>query len=287
MDQVVGVCAHVDVTLRIQKLAPGLSDPKMSAQDLETFQAQLEQVEQVLKADPSNPELTSLAEELKELISLTEQNLAAANPSKAASSANPTSAAAKSSFSTPVAASSAPANAGKPVWVAGDECLAKYSGDDKWYPARITSVGGSEEKRVYSVVFRGYNSTELVAPNALKRLSPSQMLHYNNTSSALPSSGTKRKLDAEEEAERERKKKKNEKKLVVRAAKAQEQDSKKASWQKFATKSVKKGVGIAGVAGTSIFKTPDNPLGKGEPHSSIIPHAYLFLTNIFHSWSNW
>jgi len=48
----------------------------------------------------------------------------------------------------------------------------------------------------------------------------------------------------------------------VRAAKAQEQDSKKASWQKFATKSVKKGVGIAGVAGTSIFKTPDNPLGK-------------------------
>lgn len=248
---------------------------------METFQAQLEQVEQAVKADPSNTELTSLAEELKELISLTEQSIAAVNPSKATSSANSTSAPAKSSSSTP-GASSTSASTGKPAWVAGDECLAKYSGDDKWYPARVTSVGGSEEKRVYSVVFRGYNSTELVAPNALKRLSPSQMMHYNNTSSALPSSGTKRKLDAEEEAERERKKKKNEKKLVVRAAKAQEQDSKKASWQKFATKSVKKGVGIAGVAGTSIFKTPDNPLGKGESYFSIISYISPTLQSRSH-----
>lgn len=228
---------------------------------METFQAQLEQVEQVLKTDPSNQELTSLAEELKELISLTEQSLAAANPTKSASTSRPagaTNASASSTGATPSATSA------KPAWAAGDECLAKYSGDDKWYPARITSVGGSEEKRVYSVVFKGYNSTELVAANALKRLSPSQMQHFSNAS-ALPSAGTKRKLSAEEEVEREKKKKKNEKKLEVRAAKAQEQDSKKASWQKFATKSVKKGVGIAGVAGTSIFKTPDNPLGKGEP----------------------
>ncbi|KIM32779.1 hypothetical protein M408DRAFT_326517 [Serendipita vermifera MAFF 305830] len=230
----------------------------MSAQDLETFQAQLEQVEQALKSDPSNQELTSLAEELKELISLTEQSLAAANPSKAASSSR---SAGTNGASTSTPAASSSATSGKPAWAAGDECLAKYSGDDKWYPARITSVGGSEEKRVYSVVFKGYNSTELVAANALKRLSPSQMQHFSN-SSVLPSAGTKRKLTADEEAEREKKKKKNEKKLEVRAAKAQEQDTKKASWQKFATKSVKKGVGIAGVAGTSIFKTPDNPLGK-------------------------
>ena len=240
----------------------------MSTQDLETFQAQLEQVEQVLKTDPENQELTSLAQELKELISLTEQSLAAANPTKTASSSRPSATQGASSSAT--ASTAAPSSA-KPAWAAGDECLAKYSADEKWYPARITSVGGSEEKRVYSVVFKGYNSTELVASNALKRLSPSQLQHFNNNSSGtLPSSGTKRKLDAEEEAERERKKKKNEKKLVVRAAKAQEQDSKKASWQKFATKSVKKGVGIAGVAGTSIFKTPDNPLGKGEPWSFFV-----------------
>ena len=68
----------------------------------------------------------------------------------------------------------------------------------------------------------------------------------------------------EEEEDRERKKKRNEKKLEARAAKAKEQTAKQATWQKFAKKSEKKGFHIAGVAGTSIFKTPDNPLGKGE-----------------------
>ena len=63
--------------------------------------------------------------------------------------------------------------------------------------------------------------------------------------------------------ERERKKKKNEKKLEVRAAKAKEQQEKQVSWQKFAKKSEKKGIHIAGVSGSSIFKTPDNPLGRG------------------------
>ena len=66
-----------------------------------------------------------------------------------------------------------------------------------------------------------------------------------------------------EEEERERKKKKNEKKLEVRAAKAKEQQEKQVSWQKFAKKSERKGIHIAGTTGTSIFKTPDNPLGRG------------------------
>lgn len=238
----------------------------MSATDLETYQAQLEQVEQVLKTDPDNEELKSLATELKELITLTEEAISASNPQPKASSTS----AAASGASTPVPKKANPTssrpqstqNGNTPqqhAWAAGDECLAKYSGDDKWYPARITSVGGSEEKRVYSVVFKGYNSTELVASNAVKRLPPSYQYQHSDS---LPSAGQKRKLNKEEEEERERKKKRNEKKLEIRAQKSAEQDSKKASWQKFATKSVKKGVGIAGVAGTSIFKTPDNPLGK-------------------------
>jgi len=116
-------------------------------------------------------------------------------------------------------------------------------------------VGGSTEKRVYSVVFKGYNNTELVDAASVKTL-PSN--HGSHTTSL----STKRKLTKEEEEERERKKKKNEKKLETRAAKAKEQNEKQASWQKFAKKAERKGVTIAGVAGTSIFKTPDNPLGK-------------------------
>ena len=66
-----------------------------------------------------------------------------------------------------------------------------------------------------------------------------------------------------QEEERERKKKKNEKKLEIRAQKAKEQTDKQSTWQKFAKKSERKGIHIAGVSGTSIFKTPDNPLGRG------------------------
>jgi survival-of-motor-neuron-related-splicing factor 30 len=73
-----------------------------------------------------------------------------------------------------------------------------------------------------------------------------------------------------EEEERERKKKKNEKKVEVRAQKAKEQNEKQATWKKFAKKSEKKGIHIAGVAGTSIFKTPDNPMGKGVFRSVLI-----------------
>ncbi|KAK1232672.1 hypothetical protein PQX77_004148 [Marasmius sp. AFHP31] len=212
----------------------------MEQADLETYKVQLSQVDDALAADPGNAELESLRKELKELIDLTEAALAQA----AAESSSKAESSRKTATSTPTHS-----------WSAGDECLAKYSGDGGWYPARITFVGGSADKRIYSVVFKGYNTTEQVSPSDLKPIPP----NYHAT---VPSSSSKRKLNKEEEDERERKKKKNEKKLEVRAAKAKEQTAKQASWQKFAKKSEKKGVHIAGVAGTSIFKTPDNPLGK-------------------------
>lgn len=213
----------------------------MDKADLETYQVQLSQVELALQADPDNTELSSLQSELQELISLAQEAIAqaeVASSSRAGPSRKPT--------------SSAPAFS----WAAGNECLAKYSGDGSFYPARITSVGGSAENPVYSIMFRGYNTTELVKGTEIK---PLPLNHQEKT----PAVSNKRKLTKVEEEERERKKKKNEKKLEAKAAKAKEQLAKQATWQKFAKKSEKKGVHIAGVAGTSIFKTPDNPLGKG------------------------
>lgn len=212
----------------------------MDRTDLETYQVQLSQVEAALSADPSNAELASLRDELKELIELSEAAIAQAE-------------AASSSKAESRKATATPSHA----WAAGDDCLAKYSGDGAWYPARITSVGGATENRVYSIVFKGYNSTELVKANEIKPLPP-------NYSTATAPSANKRKLSKAEEEEKEKKKKKNEKKLEVKAAKAKEQMAKQATWQKFAKKSEKKGVHIAGVSGTSIFKTPDNPLGRGK-----------------------
>ena len=221
---------------------------------METYQVQLAQVEIALSKNPDDAELSSLRSELQELIDLTQTALAqaeAASSSKAESSRK--------------AATTAPSK----TWSAGDECLAKYSGDGGWYPARITSLGGYADNRVYSIVFKGYNTTELVKSAEIKALPA-------NYAATAPSSSNKRKLTKAEEEEREKKKKKNEKKLEVKAAKAKEQNNKQATWQKFAKKSEKKGVHIAGTAGTSIFKTPDNPLGRGECRSKCNPVNTLF-----------
>ncbi|KAF7310963.1 Tudor domain-containing protein [Mycena chlorophos] len=213
---------------------------EMSSEDLETYKVQLAQVELAISSDPDNAELQALRTELDELIELTKSAVVA-------QAAAATSAKAESSRK------ANPANKAH-TWAAGDECLAKYSGDGSYYPARITTVGGSTDNPVYNIVFKGYNTTEQAKASELKPLPP----HYNLTAPA----SSKRKLTPAEEEERERKKKKNEKKLEVKAAKAKEQTEKQATWQKFTKKSEKKGVHIAGVAGTSIFKTPDNPLGR-------------------------
>lgn len=219
----------------------------MNKEDLETYQVQLQQVQVALANDPDNDGLKDLRNELKELISLTE--LALAQQATATSSS-----AAGSSKKQNAQSSSAP------QWKAGDECLAKYSSDGQWYPARIASVGGSVENRVYTIVFKGYNTTEVANASSIKPIPPN---YQGSNGPSLSSSGNKRKLSKEDEEERDRKKKKNEKKLEVRAQKAKEQNEKQATWKKFAKKSEKKGIHIAGVAGTSIFKTPDNPMGKG------------------------
>lgn len=226
----------------------------MNKEDLETYQVQLQQVEVALSNDPDNDGLKDLHKELKELISLTEQALAhqgTATSSSAAGSSKKQN----------------PQSTLAPQWKAGDECLAKYSSDGQWYPARIASVGGSVENRVYTIVFKVYNSTELVNSSAIKPIPPNYQASNNPY---LSSTNNKRKMTKVEDEERERKKKKNEKKLEVRAQKAKEQNQKQATWQKFAKKSEKKGVHIAGVAGTSIFKTPDNPMGKGMFHSAFM-----------------
>ncbi|EIM92975.1 uncharacterized protein STEHIDRAFT_152266 [Stereum hirsutum FP-91666 SS1] len=241
----------------------------MDKADLETYQVQLSQVELALSADPENTELVSLRSELIELIDLTQTSLAQnAAASSAASSSHHKASEGSGSGSGSGSRKSGGGGGGgtgggeKQVWSAGDECLAKYSGDGAWYPARINSVGGSAEKRMYSILFKGYNSTEMLESNALKPLPANYASTGPSSSKWGGGGGSKRKIDAVEEAERDKKRKKNEKKLEVRAAKAKEQTQKQASWQKFAKKSEKKGVHIAGVAGTSIFKTPDNPLGK-------------------------
>lgn len=78
--------------------------------------------------------------------------------------------------------------------------------------------------------------------------------------------GQKRKLEEakKEEAEKEKKKAKNEKWKEVKKSKNEEAVAKQQSWQKFGVKAKKKGIAIAGLTGESIFRSPDNPHGRGQ-----------------------
>ncbi|KZO95021.1 hypothetical protein CALVIDRAFT_538498 [Calocera viscosa TUFC12733] len=216
----------------------------MDRQELEQYQAQLSQVDLALSADADNAELQSLRTELVELIDLAQKALA----QEAIAAARAKASAAKASAGGPRVT---PQVELKP----GAEVDAKYSRDGHWYPAKIVAVGGSESNRVFTVLFKGYSETEIVKASEIRATAPVQPWQAAQRDA-------KRKLSKEEEDEREKKKKKNEKKLEVRAQKAKEQTDKQQAWMKFAKKSEKKGIDIAGVSGKSIFKTPDNPMGR-------------------------
>lgn len=141
----------------------------------------------------------------------------------------------------------------------------------------VHRIGGSSDTRIYTVVFKGYDSTELLSASEIKPMTDSK----------------KRALEMSElDAEREKKRKKNDKKNETKAVKAAEQLEKQKSWQSFAKKGAKKGVSIPGLvsrppfsisrgsrahavsirssqSGESMFASPDNPYGKGKPVSPL------------------
>ncbi|CEH17337.1 Splicing factor SPF30 [Ceraceosorus bombacis] len=279
----------------------------MDATELQSYEFQLSQVNDALSADPNNAELKTLHEELTNLITLTRelvsQQTAEAQAAKAASSSPHAgssklpSTSAKSRDESPRGESSNLRSTAteKEVrkYAAGEECMAKYQADGRWYPARITSVGGSAANPVYSIVFKGYNTTEMVTSASLKPLArpsgPGAGTGSSDAASNTPvtKAGIVKRgastLTPEEEAERERKRKRNEKKTERSQGKDQAALEKQSTWQKFAKKGAKKGYSIAGTSGKSMFRTPEDPLarvgvvgaGKGmTPGESRKRHVY-------------
>lgn len=236
----------------------------------------LSQVELALSADPSNAELQSLQAELTELIELSKAALAASQPAAGPSKpSKPTAVKATTDDASPkrtpptasASSSSAITAPAAPAWKVGDEILALYMADKQYYRAKIISVSGPPSAPLYTCVYSQYSdSPPVMLPPASIR--------------SLPAS--KRKPTAEEEREerlQDKKKAKNEKWKEVKKSKNEEQIAKQDSWKKFGAKAAKKGTTIAGLQGKSIFRSPDNPLGKGESRPSFPRGASLALTS--------
>lgn len=240
-----------------------IANTSFSSYRLRTYEQQLVQVRTALEADPNNEELRVLEEELQKILDLNKDLFNSQNPASSSSTSDTGTSNAKQSQPHPVKIEP------KHKFAAGDECQAKYEGDGRFYDARIVSVAGSQQNPMYTILFKGYNETAIVTSESLKPPKHTSggghhRVHSNDqaqssSSSHLPS--RQPKLTPEEEAERERKKKRSEKKNERFANRTAEAQAVQNSWQKFAKKAEKKG---HMKKEKSMFKTPDDPLAKGE-----------------------
>ena len=217
--------------------------------------------------------MLELRTELENLISLTKQLVEQQQKSSSShhahagrggtkTTASTTSSSLTSSVTLPSSSYTAPAASSSSVatdthaykFSPGEECTAKYAGDGKWYPARITSIGGSSTNPVYSIVFKGYNTTEQVTSTDIK---PTK-----ENLDAAERKRTGRVLSEQEEAMQAKKKRKTEKWEAKKSDQQVKAKDKQQAWQKFATKGAKKGYAIPAATGKSMFRTPEDPLAK-------------------------
>jgi survival-of-motor-neuron-related-splicing factor 30 len=218
----------------------------MSAEEIESYNFQLEQVELALQSDPSNEELQKLQHDLKELITMFE----------AASSTGQTdSPSIKKKQQQPAPAPTTTATALKHHEFSVDqEVMARWSGDGEFYKAIITAIGGADQ--VFSVKFRGYNEAEFVKAEDIKPLQDKRKRAGVFENVEVPK---KKKSSATSTATTSTP-------AVPKKKKAVEFENKKNAWLNFATGGSKKTKTKAPtvINKKSIFKTPDNPEGKGK-----------------------
>jgi survival-of-motor-neuron-related-splicing factor 30 len=150
---------------------------------LTTDVAQLETVQSSLQVDPDNAELQSLKTELEEFISLTEASIAELKPPAAPGPSKDSSPPPKEKWSKekhpayqagyrkpeapPAEEPSAPVS-----FSVNDNVTARWvSGDNAFYPARITSITGSSSNPVYIVSFKSYGTTETLTAKDIRPIS--------------------------------------------------------------------------------------------------------------------
>ncbi|KAJ2890140.1 hypothetical protein GGI21_001161 [Coemansia aciculifera] len=194
----------------------------MDASEIELYVTKLAEVELALSADPDNVELQTLKSEIEDLLQLSSQ------------------------LQLPTAPNTAESTEPKPQqreWHIGDECEAKYSGDGKFYSAKIVSAE-SASSGIYQVSFTGYEKGSLQTTRATDMRENSRKSDYGSSRA-----GTKDGRIA---------KKKGGKDREGGSAVASGQQA----WLKFAKGGSAKKLKAKAINEQSIFKSPDNVGGK-------------------------
>ncbi|KAJ5319772.1 hypothetical protein PENANT_c026G08324 [Penicillium antarcticum] len=135
--------------------------------EVKEFKLQLDTVVSSLQDDPDNTELQALQTELEEFITFTEASIAEQKP---ANSAPPKDTRPKDNAPRKPATEEVP----PPLmnFSVNDNVLARWvSGDNAFYPAKITSITGSSANPVYLVSFKSYANVENLTAKDIRPIS--------------------------------------------------------------------------------------------------------------------
>ncbi|KAE8134690.1 hypothetical protein BDV38DRAFT_285639 [Aspergillus pseudotamarii] len=158
-----------------------MSDVAALEAEVKEFKLQLETVQSSLQVDPDNTELQSLKTELEELINLTETSIAELKPpapSTSKSSLPVKEQGPRDNYLTSQTSYRKPTveqteeSAPPASFSVNEHVLARWtSGDNSFYPARITSITGSSSNPVYLVSFKSYGTVESLTAKDLRPIS--------------------------------------------------------------------------------------------------------------------
>lgn len=238
----------------------------MSAEEIESYKFQLEQVELALESDKENEELKKLQSDLKELIQMFEAASAITHEETVNTKKKPSSDQTSSASTTPNASKTTTTTTAlkSHEFSVDQEVMARWSGDGQFYRAIITAIGGADQ--VFSVKFKGYQESEFVKAEDIKAIVDKKRVGiFENVEE--PKHKKKKEVTASKDPNAP---------VVPKKKKAVEFENKKNAWLNFATGSSSKKKKIAPVINKkSIFKTPDNPEGKGKNRMACVVFIYL------------
>ena len=264
-----------------------------------------------LQADPDNTELQNLKTELEEVISLTESAIIELKPASAPVPPPPQTSppaieekwsrenhpAFQAGYRKPTGPQSPVEDISTPTrYAVNDTVLAKWvSGDNAFYPARITSITGSSTAPVYIVTFRSYATTETLSAKDLKPISNNETKKRKADGSLLsnpppppsPSSAENASVisaaadidptlatQVRREPSRANDGPTRPAKVPRKVKANKELEAGKSKWQDFTTK----GRVAKGNKKDSMFRTPEGVHGRGEwrPTSCSLSRRFYF-----------